>query len=71
MHVVAKRASPRVVLRNHLAQNAITSAQAGDFSEIHRLHQALQTPYSVAAGMEQYAAPAPDWAKDLEVSCSS
>lgn len=63
--------NPKYVLRNYLAQQAIEQAQQGDFSEIQRLLQVLQTPFEEQPAFEHYAALPPDWAADLEVSCSS
>jgi uncharacterized protein YdiU (UPF0061 family) len=68
------RVNPKYVLRNHLAETAIRRAQAGDFGEVERLLKVLQRPFD-----EQPAGPAtdadagfpPDWANQLEVSCSS
>ncbi len=64
-------ANPAYVLRNHLAQTAIERAQAGDFGEIERLAERLQTPYRERAGDDRYAGPAPAGAPLVEVSCSS
>lgn len=36
----------RVILRNYIAQNAIDAAEKGDFSEVRRVLEILQTPYS-------------------------
>lgn len=63
--------NPVYVLRNHLAQTAIEQAQAGDYAEVQRLHNVLQHPYTRQKGCEHYAALPPDWAKELEISCSS
>jgi serine/tyrosine/threonine adenylyltransferase len=64
-------ANPKYVLRNHLAQAAITRAEAGDFSEVQRLHQLLQRPFDAQPEHEADAGFPPDWATQLEVSCSS
>ncbi len=64
-------ANPLYVLRNHLAEIAIQAAQQGDAGEIDTLLQLLRKPFVARPGYEKYAAPAPDWARDLEVSCSS
>jgi serine/tyrosine/threonine adenylyltransferase len=66
-----RRANPKFILRNYLAQNAIALAEQGDYSEVRRLHEVLQHPYAEQPGNEAYAAPPPDWGKHLEVSCSS
>jgi len=63
--------NPKYVLRNYLAQVAIDKAQHKDFSEVERLLQVLQRPFDEQPENEQYAALPPDWAADLEVSCSS
>ena len=64
--------NPKYVLRNHLAQIAIDKAsQQKDFSEIDRLLALLQHPFDEQPEHEAYAAPPPDWAKGIEVSCSS
>ena len=64
--------NPKFVLRNHLAQVAIDKAtQQKDFSEIDRLLALLQHPFDEQPAFEAYAAPPPDWAKGIEVSCSS
>jgi uncharacterized protein YdiU (UPF0061 family) len=65
------RANPLYVLRNHLAEAAIQAAKKDDASEIDTLLMLLRDPYTERPGYEQYAAKAPDWACQLEVSCSS
>jgi serine/tyrosine/threonine adenylyltransferase len=64
--------NPKFVLRNHLAEQAIRAAQAGDFSEVDRLLAVLQHPFDEQPEMaDAYAGFPPDWAQHLEVSCSS
>jgi uncharacterized protein YdiU (UPF0061 family) len=64
--------NPKYILRNYLAQNAITRAtEHRDYSEIDRLLALLRNPYDEQPEMEEYAAPPPDWGKRLVVSCSS
>ncbi len=64
--------NPKYVLRNHLAQIAIDkAARDKDFSETDRLLSILQRPFEEQPEHEAYAAPPPDWARDIEVSCSS
>ncbi|MET0962815.1 MAG: protein adenylyltransferase SelO [Noviherbaspirillum sp.] len=65
------RTNPKYVLRNYLAQQAIEKAQAKDFSEVQRLLAVLERPYDEQPDSEHYAALPPDWASELEVSCSS
>jgi uncharacterized protein YdiU (UPF0061 family) len=67
--VQMKAVNPAMVLRNWLAQRAIEQAEQGDYAELHRLHDALRTPY--ADRSDDYVSRPPDWGKRLEVSCSS
>nr|WP_066266169.1 YdiU family protein [Hydrogenophaga palleronii] len=63
--------NPQVVLRNHLGELAIQRARQGDFSELARLQNALEHPFEALAGQEDLAAFPPDWASQIEISCSS
>ena len=65
------RTNPKYVLRNHLAEIAIRQARAGDYSQVDRLLQLLQAPFDEHPGMDDYAGFPPDWAGQLEISCSS
>jgi len=64
--------NPKYILRNYLAQNAIEQAERHrDYSEIDRLLMLLGKPFDEQPEMESYAAAPPDWARQIEVSCSS
>ncbi|HEV8315264.1 MAG TPA: protein adenylyltransferase SelO family protein, partial [Burkholderiaceae bacterium] len=65
------RANPKFILRNHLAEEAIQRARAGDFGEVQRLLKVLQRPYDEQPEWSAYADFPPDWAQHIEVSCSS
>jgi uncharacterized protein YdiU (UPF0061 family) len=65
------RTNPKYILRNYLAQVAIEKAQGKDFSEVAKLLAVLERPFDEQAENEHYAALPPDWASELEVSCSS
>jgi hypothetical protein len=64
-------ANPRIVLRNHLAQEAIEAAQAGDDEPVRRLLGALRNPYSDDPAVAAYDRPAPAGHPPIVVSCSS
>ncbi|MDE2400464.1 MAG: YdiU family protein [Burkholderiales bacterium] len=70
-HERMRRVNPLYILRNHMAETAIRRAQAGEDSEVRRLHQLLQRPFDEQAGCELDADFPPDWAQAIEVSCSS
>ena len=64
--------NPKYILRNHLAEIAIRrAADQRDYSEINRLHRLLARPFDEQPEFEAYAAEPPDWARKIEVSCSS
>ena len=69
--VAMKLVNPAVVLRNHLAEAAIRQARTGDFSEVNRLLKVLQNPFDDALDGTPDAGPPPEWARHIEVSCSS
>jgi serine/tyrosine/threonine adenylyltransferase len=64
--------NPKFILRNHLAETAIRkAADEGDYTEISRLYNVLRHPFAEQPEFQAYGDPAPDWAANLEVSCSS
>jgi hypothetical protein len=66
------RCNPVYVLRLWLAERAIRKAtDERDYGEIERLRLLLRYPFAEQPGMEEYRTSAPEWAKDLVVSCSS
>ncbi|NDV13922.1 protein adenylyltransferase SelO [Crenobacter caeni] len=66
-----RRANPRLVLRNHLAEQAIRAAEAGDASVLERLSRALSRPFDDDAEFDDLSALPPAWAASLQLSCSS
>jgi uncharacterized protein YdiU (UPF0061 family) len=67
-----RRVNPKYILRNHLAEIAIRrAADDRDYSEVNRLHALLTHPFDEQLEYEAYAAEPPDWARKIEVSCSS
>lgn len=67
-----RRVNPKYILRNHLAEIAIRrAADERDYSEIKRLHALLARPFDEQPECDSYAAEPPEWARKIEVSCSS
>lgn len=54
------RTNPVYIPRNHLVEEALDAATAGDLAPVERLLEVVRHPYDVRPGMERYAAPAPD-----------
>lgn len=66
------KVNAKYILRNYLAQQAIELAiEKRDYTEIERLKLLLERPFDEQPSMEKYAAPPPEWAKRIAVSCSS
>ena len=54
------RVNPVYVPRNHLVEEALAAATAGDVEPFERLLDATTTPYDERPGLDRFAAPAPD-----------
>jgi uncharacterized protein YdiU (UPF0061 family) len=67
MHI----SNPKFVLRNYLGEEAIAAARNKDFSGVSNLLMLLNTPFDEHPEFEAYAGFPPDWAKQIEISCSS
>jgi len=63
--------NPKYVLRNYLGEQAIAKAKLKDFSEVETLLKLLQAPYDEHPEHEHAADLPPDWAANIEISCSS
>lgn len=63
--------NPKYVLRNWIAESAIRAARARDYGEVNAVLACLSRPFDEQPEFERFAAPPPDWAEGLSVSCSS
>ena len=54
------RANPIYIPRNHLVEEALTAATAGDLDPLQQLLVAVTAPYDERPGLERYASPAPE-----------
>ena len=63
--------NPKYVLRNYLAELAITQAKQGRFEMVADLMAVLHRPFDEHPELESWAQIAPEWASRIEVSCSS
>jgi uncharacterized protein YdiU (UPF0061 family) len=57
---VMDRVNPAYIPRNHLVEEALAAATAGDLAPLHRLVEAIRAPYDERPGFERYAEPAPE-----------
>ncbi|OBK82651.1 hypothetical protein A5649_08335 [Mycolicibacter heraklionensis] len=53
------RVNPVYIARNHLVEQALTSAMRGDLTPVEKLLDVIAEPYRPRDGLEAYAAPAP------------
>jgi uncharacterized protein YdiU (UPF0061 family) len=54
------RTNPVYVARNHLVEEALAAATAGDLDPVHRLVEVVRRPFEARPGLDRYAAPAPE-----------
>jgi uncharacterized protein YdiU (UPF0061 family) len=54
------RTNPIYIPRNHLVEEALTAATAGELGPLERLCAAVTAPYVEQAGLERFGAPAPE-----------
>ena len=53
------RVNPTYIPRNHLVEEALTAATAGDLAAFERLLDVVLSPFTERPGLEEYAQPAP------------
>ena len=54
------RTNPVYIPRNHLVEQALSAAVAGDLAPVERLLEAVTRPFDERPGLERYAEPAPE-----------
>ena len=57
---VMDRVNPAYIPRNHLVEEALVAATAGDMARVERLLEAVTAPFDERSGFERYAEPAPE-----------
>jgi serine/tyrosine/threonine adenylyltransferase len=65
------RVNPVYIARNHLVEEALTAATAGDLGPLAPLLDAVSAPYDERPGRERYAAPAPGGSADYRTFCGT
>jgi serine/tyrosine/threonine adenylyltransferase len=65
------RVNPVYIPRNHLVEEALAAATAGDLDPLSRLLAAVTLPYDERPGLERYAEPAPEDFGDYRTFCGT
>lgn len=66
-----RQINPKYILRNYLLQNAIEAAEQSDFKLVNELFEMLQSPFDEQSKFEHFAQNPPQWAQEIQISCSS
>jgi uncharacterized protein YdiU (UPF0061 family) len=65
------RSNPVYIPRNHLVEEALTAATAGDLNPLQQLLTAVGAPYDERPGLERYSGPAPEDFGDYRTFCGT
>lgn len=65
------RVNPAYIPRNHLVEECLTAAGAGDLGPLARLLEVLSAPYDERPGLERYASPAPESFAGYQTHCGT
>jgi uncharacterized protein YdiU (UPF0061 family) len=68
---VMDRANPVYIPRNHLVEEALSAATAGDLGPFERLLEVLARPFDERPGLERYATPAPESFGPYQTFCGT
>jgi serine/tyrosine/threonine adenylyltransferase len=68
---VMDRSNPIYIPRNHLVEEALTAATAGELDPLQQLLSAVTAPYDERPGLERYAAAAPEGFGDYRTFCGT
>ncbi|MCV7225582.1 protein adenylyltransferase SelO [Mycolicibacterium komossense] len=65
------RVNPVYIPRNHLVEEALAAATAGDLTPLQQLLPVLSAPYDERPGLQRYAEPPPDDFTDYRTFCGT
>ena len=69
--VLMNNTNPKFILRNYMAQEVIEAAEESNYSELETLIKIITNPFEEHEDFQSFAERSPEWAKDIEISCSS
>jgi uncharacterized protein YdiU (UPF0061 family) len=65
------RVNPVYIPRNHVVEEALTAATAGDMAPFHRLVEVVANPFVERRGLDRYAEPAPEGSRPYVTYCGT
>jgi uncharacterized protein YdiU (UPF0061 family) len=68
---VMDRTNPVYIPRNHLVEEALAAATAGDLTPLERLLEVVTRPFDERPGLERYTAPAPESSGPYRTFCGT
>ena len=68
---VMDRTNPVYIPRNHLVEEALAAATAGDLAPLERLIEVVTRPFDERPGLERYTAPAPESSGPYRTFCGT
>ncbi len=69
--LLVSQSDMEVAGESDVSEEAIQKAKLKDFSGVNTLLALLEAPFDEHPGFEAYAGFPPDWASNIEISCSS
>jgi len=69
--VLMNRTNPKFILRNYMAQEVIEAAEDSNYIKLETLIKIITNPFEEHEDFQNFAERSPEWAKDIEISCSS
>ena len=69
--VLMNNTNPKFILRNYMAQEVIEAAEESNYLKLEMLIKIITNPFEEHEDFQNFAERSPEWAKDIEISCSS
>ena len=69
--VLMNNTNPKFILRNYMAQEVIEAAEESNYLELETRIKIITNPFEEHEDFQSLAERSPEWAKDIEISCSS
>ena len=71
LNIFIRKTNPKFILRNYMAQEVIEAAEESNYLKLEMLIKIITNPFEEHEDFQSFAERSPEWAKDIEISCSS